>query len=249
MTRAERQLLLYQSPPHPCGYVNGRVASSVFIDPDALMDSPSYGALLQQGFRRSGRHVYRPQCPDCQACTPARIPVAAFRPRRRHRRVLAGNRDVVVRQRAASYDDSHFALYKAYMAARHPDGEMATGGPDEYRDFLLGQWSDTLFLEFREAGRLLAVAVTDQVPDGLSAVYTFFDPGLPERSLGVLAILTQWRLARELGLSHLYLGYWIGDCVKMRYKGDYRPLQLLQDGRWRTFGAADPLPGDGHKPG
>lgn len=243
MTRAQRQLLLYQSPPHPCGYLDGQSASSVFIDPDARMDGACYGALLAQGFRRSGSHVYRPQCAACQACVSARIPVADFRPRRRHRRTLRANSDLQLRITAPRFDPRHFALYQAYTGHRHKDGEMASSSAAEYRDFLIADWCQSEFLEFWLQDRLVGVAVTDRIPDGLSAVYTFFDPTLGGRSLGVHAILSQIARARELGLRHLYLGYWIGACDKMRYKAGYRPLELLLDGQWQTYPEGLALPG------
>jgi arginine-tRNA-protein transferase len=242
MTRARRQLMLYQSPPHPCSYLDGRSASSVFIDPEAQLGPDSYGMLLNLGFRRSGTHVYRPQCPDCQACMSARIPVADFQPRRSQRRTLQANADLQLHITQPRFDPEHYALYQAYTGQRHDDGEMARASTDEYRDFLIADWCQTEFMEFRLAGRLVALAVTDRVPDGLSAVYTFFDPGLAARSLGVFAVLSQIRRASELGLPYLYLGYWIGNCRKMRYKADYRPLQLLLDGRWQTFAPGQPLP-------
>lgn len=241
MTLAQRQLLLYQSPPHPCGYLEDQSASSVFIDPDAPLDPDCYGALLAQGFRRSGSHVYRPQCQRCQACIPARVPVELFQTRRRHRRTLRNNADIDIRVTPPRFDPAHFALYQAYTAHRHTDGDMANSSEAEYRDFLIASWCHSEFLEFWLADRLVAVAVTDRIPDGLSAVYTFFDPTLDTRSLGSFAILSQIAHARELGVRHLYLGYWIGGCRKMRYKGDYRPVELLVDGNWQTVPSDQPL--------
>lgn len=244
MNRARRELLLYLSPPHPCGYLDGRTASSVFIDPDARLDSVNYGELLRQGFRRSGAHVYRPQCPGCSDCVSARIPVAAFAPRRHQRRAWRANADLTVRPTTPRFDAEHYALYQAYTAGRHEDGEMANASAAEYKDFVVADWCDGEFIEFRLDGRLVGVAVTDRVPDALSAVYTFFDPALAGRSLGVFAVLSQIQRARQLGLSYLYLGYWIGACRKMRYKSDYRPLELLLDGRWQRFERKEELPID-----
>lgn len=245
MTRGRRELLLYRSPPHPCSYLAEQTARSAFVDPDAALDPGSYGTLLKLGFRRSGRHVYRPHCPACQACVAARIPVDAFRARRSQRRSQRANRDLALREVEPRLRAEHYALYRAYTAQRHEDGEMARMSPQACQDFLTADWCDSSFLEFRLAGRLVALAATDRVPDGLSAVYTFFDPALPHRSLGSHAILQQIEGARALGLPYLYLGYWIGGCRKMRYKGDYRPLELLQDGAWRRYAAGDPLPADG----
>jgi arginyl-tRNA--protein-N-Asp/Glu arginylyltransferase len=242
MTAILHQLLLYQSPPHPCGYLEGRTASSVFVDPDAELDPSAYGALLNQGFRRSGTHVYRPACPECQACVAARIPVDAFEPRRSQRRTWKANQDLTTKITLGRFDEEHFALYQAYTAQRHEDGEMAKVSAEEYHDFLVADWCATQFLEVRLDGRLVAVAVTDRVPKGLSALYTFFDPALKERSLGVFAILRQIDWARSEGLPYVYLGYWIGNCRKMAYKEQYRPLELLVGRRWQRFAADQPLP-------
>lgn len=238
MNRARRELQLYQAPPHRCGYLEGRLASSVFVDPEAELDAHSYGALLAMGFRRSGAHVYRPECPGCQACVPVRVPVADFAPRRAQRRIWRANQDLTMRVCPPVFEPAHYALYQSYTAQRHTDGEMADMSADEYRDFLISDWCDTEFLEFRLGGRVVAVAVTDRVPTGLSALYTFFDPELGSRSLGVFAILSQIERARQSGLSFLYLGYWIRDCRKMAYKAEYRPLEALQDNHWQTMEAA-----------
>jgi arginine-tRNA-protein transferase len=243
MTRAARELQLFRSPPHACSYLSGEIASSAFVDPAATLDPASYGALLELGFRRSGRHVYRPHCPACQACVAARIPVDRFRPRRSQRRAAAANRDLRVARVPARFTAEQFALFQDYTTRRHMDGEMANMKRRQCEAFLSADWCATEFLEFRLADRLVCVAVTDRVPNALSALYTFFDPALRGRSLGVYAILQQLALARADGLEYLYLGYWIGTAPKMRYKGDYRPVELLVDGQWRCFAAGDPLPG------
>jgi arginine-tRNA-protein transferase len=244
MSQGGRTLQLFRSPPHTCSYLPEQISSSAFIDPGATLDPASYGALLDLGFRRSGHHVYRPHCPDCQACIPARIAVDSFHPRRSQRRTLRVNNDLQLRNAPARLTDEQFALYQAYTGQRHEDGAMAAMTAEACAAFLTAQWCATEFLEFRIAGRLVGVAVTDQLPDALSAVYTFFDPALRRRALGAFAILQQIEQARVLGLDYLYLGYWIGACRKMRYKGDYRPLQLRVGEAWRTFAAREPLPGE-----
>jgi arginine-tRNA-protein transferase len=207
------------------------------------MDMATYSQLLQHGFRRSGRMVYAPRCEDCSQCVSVRIPVEDFAPRRVHRRVLRANCDLVMREAPdTAFDPRHYALYQRYTAARHEEGGMAQASPTDFLGFLCTDWCETRFLEFLLDDRLVAVAVTDLPDDGLSAVYTFFDPTLPERSLGTFAILSQIVRARELGLPHLYLGYWIRDSRKMAYKAGFRPLELWQRGRWRRFGPGEALP-------
>jgi arginine-tRNA-protein transferase len=242
MSRSPLRLPLYLSAPHPCSYLPGRSANTLFADPDAPMTMADYGELLHYGFRRSGNLVYAPRCEGCKQCTSVRVPVRGFRPRRNHRRVLNANHDVTWRSRPAAFDPAHYALYRRYTAQRHPDGEMARASPADYLGFLRADWSDTELLEFQLGDQVVAVAATDRVEDGLSAVYTFFSPELSARSLGTLAILTQIEAARDAGLPYLYLGYWIRDCRKMAYKANFRPLELCIQGRWRTFGSNEALP-------
>lgn len=242
MSDARLRLALYLSAPHECSYLPERSSQSVFADPDAPMSVSLYSHLLRRGFRRSGRHVYAPHCERCAQCTSVRIPVDEFEPRRTHRRVLKANPDVEVIERPAEFDAEHFDLYQRYTRARHEDGEMAKASGSEYMRFLSSDWCETRFLELRAQEQLIAVAVTDVIDDGLSAVYTFFDPELKSRSLGTLGILRQIELARVRRRPYLYLGYWIQDSRKMAYKGRFRPLELWQGGIWRRFGPADALP-------
>jgi arginine-tRNA-protein transferase len=171
-----------------------------------------------------------------------RIPVRDFSPRRIQRRVLQRNADIQMHERPAAFDPQHYALYQRYTAARHEDGDMADASPTGYLGFLRADWCDTRFFEFRLGDRLVAVAVTDLAGDGLSAVYTFFDPEMAARSLGSYAILRQIEHARALGLPYLYLGYWIRDSRKMAYKAAYRPIELWRAARWQRFAAGDRLP-------
>lgn len=228
---AARPALLV-TPPHGCSYLEDRDATTVFIDPDFPMDTRLYSALTLHGFRRSGPHVYRPHCGPCQACVPVRVQVDEFQPRRSQRRAWRRNEDLSVHRCPPLFDDEHFALYRHYVGARHRGGSMDNPTPGRYMEFLTSVWSETDFYEFRLRDRLLAVAVADRLRDGLSAVYTFFDTGFPERSLGVHAVLWQIQEARRLGLHWVYLGYWIADSPKMAYKAEFRPQQHLVGGRW-----------------
>lgn len=238
-------LRLLRGGLHPCPYLPDRAAASIFLDPKAALTPALYGRLLDHGYRRSSEHVYRPDCPKCAACRAARVPVEIFRPRRGQRRTWAraGTR-LAIAPKEAGFRAEHYALYRRYLAARHAEGPMADGGPEDYEAFLISSWCETVFVELRLDGRLLAVAVTDVVPAGLSAVYTFFEPTEASLGPGVLAILAQVELARRWHLPWLYLGYWIGACPKMRYKTDYRPVDLLIDGDWRRYGAGEALPAE-----
>ena len=226
------RIRFFLTPEHACSYLPGQEARTLFIDPDAKLDPALYSRLSQLGFRRSGRHVYRPHCADCAACIPVRVRATAFTPRRRQKRILRRNEDLSSEVCAASFNEERYSLYARYIHARHNDGDMYPPTREQFSEFLLSSWSATRFVEFRDQGRLVAVAVTDEVEDGLSALYTFFDPELGRRSLGAFAILWQIRAVADRGQSCLYLGYWIRECQKMSYKADYRPLEMLLGRRW-----------------
>ena len=233
------RLPLYITGRHPCSYLPGLAARTLFADPTATMDGPLYESLLAQGFRRSGTHVYRPACEFCTRCVSVRVPVDAFAPNRSQRRnALRNGSDVTLIERPAVFDPEHSALYETYVRSRHPEGSMADeASPDSYRDFLIIPWGgETLLMELRLNGRLVGAAVTDRLPGALSAVYTYFDPEFAERAPGTFAVLSQIALARRLGLKYLYLGYWVEECRKMSYKDAYRPLQGWINGRWKEFG-------------
>lgn len=225
----------YLTPAHACSYLPGKEAQTLFLDPRDTINPPLYQALAENGFRRSGGHLYRPHCRNCQACVPSRIPVDRFVPRRSQRRVLTRNQDLTIQVEPAMFSQRYFDLYARYIHGRHQDGDMYPPTTDQFRSFLLSQWSNSVFLCSYLGDELIAVAVSDQQQEGLSAIYTFFNPDLPARSLGTWSILKQIDLCREARLPHLYLGYWIRESAKMSYKIDYRPVELLLDGRWTTL--------------
>jgi arginine-tRNA-protein transferase len=230
-----RHIQFFRGPGHPCSYLPNYIARSAYVDTQLELDTLTYSRLAEQGFRRSGDLVYRPHCIACEACVPVRIPVAEFTPDRSQRRTWHDNEDLTIIPKPAEYDDEHYRLFQRYLSARHEEGGMADSGPEDYIGFLGSRWSDTAFVEFRLGNKLLAVAVVDRLLDGLSAVYTFFDPGYPQRSLGTLAVLWQVSESRRLGLSWVYLGFWIEECRKMNYKKRFRPLEARLNGQWRRF--------------
>lgn len=223
---------LFQSLEHTCGYWPDRQARDVILDPEDPRLPGVYGQALAQGFRRSGSHVYRPHCAACQACVPVRIPVESFAPSRNQRRSWQRNADLDLRAVPARRDEENFALYRRYLASRHAGGGMDDPSEANFDSFLHSTWSPTYFLEMREHGRLVAVAVTDRVPGALSAVYTFYAPELAARSLGTYAILQQIAWARSEGCAYLYLGFWLDGHPKMNYKQGFQPLQQRVGGQW-----------------
>lgn len=226
-------LRLFHTGEHPCGYFSERTARDLVLDPRDPRLAAFYPTALGWGFRRSGDLVYRPHCEACRACVAVRIPVHDFRPDRSQRRCAARNAEVEARIVPAERTDEHLDLYRRYLSARHRDGGMDDHGAVEFEQFLVGSWSEGRFLELREHGRLIALAVTDLIPDALSAVYTFFDPELQRRSLGTLAILRQIEWAQREARRHLYLGYWIGGHRKMDYKRRFQPLESFDGRHWR----------------
>lgn len=238
----QKPISLYLSEEHECSYLPGREANSLFVDPQASMSADIYSELIQQGFRRSGSHVYTPYCRKCHDCIPVRLNVQEFTLNRSQQRCLKKNQLTTTQiQKPADNsmpgaNDEQYHLYAAYVKSRHPGGGMDEPSHETYLDFLTSQWSTTCFFEFREAEKLLAVAVTDIVTEGFSAVYTFFATATEyhRRSLGIYSILWQAQEAKRRGLKWLYLGYWIHGCKKMNYKDNYHPLEYFYNHQWHS---------------
>ena len=234
MTAISR-IKVYATQPHSCSYLDEEIATTLFIDPETEIDQSTYSELSDLGFRRSGKHIYRPHCYNCKACISTRILANDFKPRRSQRRIWKRNRDLDVTICDDISDDRYYQLYRRYIAERHRDGDMYPANREQYDSFLSSEWHVTRYYVFSLNDEMVAVSVTDELKQGLSAIYTFYNPDLPERSLGSYAILWQIEACKTLGLPYLYLGYWIKSCDKMRYKIDYRPTQLLIDDRWLTL--------------
>ena len=231
-TLGAKPLNFYITPAHPCGYLPGRAATSLIADLRVRVDTRLYSLLINYGFRRSGEIIYRPQCQHCNACVPVRIPAADFKPRRNQRRIWQRNQDLRVERVPVAFQDDHFRLYQRYIASRHSGGGMDHVNPEHYIEFIKSAGIDAGLYEFRLDGQLLAVAVTDHLTQGWSAVYTFFDPEQAARGLGTFAILWQIDQVRRQGLTWLYLGYWIKECRKMSYKDQYMPMEIYRDNVW-----------------
>ncbi len=227
---------LYLSAEAACSYLEGQTSRVIMPGDDFALDSDIYSHLINQGFRRSGNQVYKPYCQSCCACIPTRLPVQQFQANRQQKRCLQRNAATRTVIRPAVFDIRHFELYHRYLAARHQPDSPNESSPETFMAFFDSDWCDTWFVEFYIGGRLAAVAVVDALDQGLSAVYTFFDPEFADYSPGVYAVLWQIETARELQLDYVYLGFWIKECRKMSYKNQYQPLYGLIAENWQAIG-------------
>ena len=218
--------------PYSCSYLEGKQARSACLDSSLALNTAIYSQLIAQGFRRSGDDVYRPHCEHCVQCVSVRLPVAQFKPSRSQQRCMQKNQLTTAVIKPANYEQAHYDLYLRYQKQRHANGDMVNTSPDEYIKFLGSSWCNTQFIEYYIADELAAVAIVDCLDNALSAVYTFFEQKFFNYSLGVYAVLWQIHYAQKMGLTWLYLGFWIADCQKMNYKNQYRPLQCFIDQQW-----------------
>jgi len=231
------RLFFFSTEPQTCSYLPDREAVMLFADPNKVIDTETYARLIDYGFRRSGDNVYRPHCRGCNACVPVRIPVADFQPDRAQRRAWRRNQDLAISTARTEFGPEHLDLYHRYQMARH-DGRAGVRDAREQLEFLRSRFINTSSLEYRLDGRLVMVSVIDQMPQGLSAVYTFYEPDdaqLARRSLGTFGVLRLIEECRTRQLPWLYLGYWIADSEKMAYKNRFQPLHAYRDGHWRRL--------------
>lgn len=225
----------FRTGEHQCSYLSRNKSRTLFLDPDLIYSTAFYEELTHSGFRRSGKHLYRPDCLNCHSCIPARIPVKDFTLRRKFKRVLKQNEEVAVSVDECRFRTEDYQLFERYINQRHQDGDMYPASESSYQDFLTTERDFSFQIRYSMGDKLIGVAVTDRIKTGLSAIYTFFDPDLERRSLGVYSILQQIQLCKDLNLPYLYLGYWIPGCRKMNYKTSYQPVELLIDGQWHLI--------------
>lgn len=225
----------YTTAPYPCSYLPEETARSQVAIPGDLIDASVYSQLVRAGFRRSGVFTYRPHCDRCRACVPVRVRVDEFIPNRTQRRAWRKHQDLQVQLLHLAYREEHYQLYRSYQQSRHAGGGMDEDSREQYRNFILKSNVSSFLAEFRSpTGELKMVSLIDELDDGLSSVYTFFDPD-DHASYGTYNVLWQLSLSQKMHLPYLYLGYWIESSRKMVYKTNYRPIEGLFNGEWRNL--------------
>ncbi|TAN59159.1 MAG: arginyltransferase [Magnetospirillum sp.] len=232
----KRPHFFFTTAPLPCPYVAGRLERKIVTELNGADADSLHESLSRAGFRRSHSIAYTPACPGCDACVPVRIIVDQFSPSRTMRRIAKVNGELVARKVPARATAEQFRLFARYQESRHAGGDMALMGFYDYRSMVEDSPVETFLVEFRQPdGTLTAVCLSDRIGDGLSAVYSFFEPDLAHRSLGTFVVLWLIDEARDLHLPHLYLGYWIAESRKMSYKARFQPLEAFGSEGWHLL--------------
>ena len=249
-TQTTRSPQFYLTAPAPCPYLQGETERKVFTHLSGSRANEMNDLLTQGGFRRSQNIAYRPACESCRSCVSVRILAEQFRPSRSFQRIMSGNSDVIATVLPPEPSAEQFSLFRRYLDHRHQDGGMSDMTALDYAVMVEDTHVDTHLIEYRlreegsgldkrPKGQLLGVALTDFMSDGLSMVYSFYDPDMEKRSFGSFMILEHIRRTVSLGLPHVYLGYWVKGSRKMHYKTRFQPQEHLMPDGWTLYEGAD----------
>jgi len=233
-----QRLPVFITEAHPCSYLDDREARTAFVDPSVPISKNLASALNLQGFRRSGRYLYKTSCTNCSACQPLRVDVARFKPNKSQKRNWKKNSDIKTLVKTSIDIDgttrqNYYQLYEQYICTRHNKGDMFPPDKDQFDSFIGQLYPFSKIIEFSIGGNIVMVALCDALEDGYSAIYTFFDPDFRERGLGVYSALWQIEHCSSLGLPYLYMGFWIEACDKMSYKSNYKPNEIFHTNHWQ----------------
>lgn len=238
-----KHIQFYLTSSYPCSYLDEHTARSQVASPSYAIDTTTYSHLIRLGFRRSGLFTYRPCCDSCQACVPMRVLTQAFQPNRSQKRTQTKHQTLTTKLLRPSFQTDHYALFMRYQAARHPDGGMNNDSIEQYTQFLLKSQVESYLVEFSEptTQTVKAVMLIDVVEDGVSAVYTFYEPEL-HCSYGTYAVLWAIEFAKQHHLPYVYLGYWIAQSEKMNYKSGFVPSEVYAHTRrqWVAYAKMPP---------
>ena len=232
MSTAQNPIRLFETVVDQCPYLEDQRSGSILVDPDHQIDQNLFSLLSRSGFRRSGEMLYAPKCPNCKACVSVRIPTELFTPSRSQKRVIKKNSDLRIEIEDVSFEQAHFDLYLRYQKHRHPDSSMCDEDQEKYIGFIESSYAESKFMCFYADQQLIGISVLDQFKNGISAVYTFFEPEHDYRSLGTYAIISAVSMAAEQNVPYVYLGYWVDGSEKMNYKRNFKPLEGYKDRRW-----------------
>lgn len=226
---------LFVTEKQPCNYLDDKESQSAFVHPSLKLTTKMYSELITKGFRRSGDEVYAPHCSLCSECIPARLDAGQFKASKNQKRCIKKNVNTRIIIKPAQFEQAHYDIYMRYQNHKHSGSLMANSSEEDYINFLASSWCETVFVEFLIDNKLAAVAIVDLLNNGLSAVYTFFDPKFSRYSLGTYAILWQLNYAKKKNVDFIYLGFWVKDCRKMAYKSQYKPMQGYINKEWHSI--------------
>ena len=227
------EIQFYVTTNYSCGYINGQDAQSIVATPYKNVNSKNFKSLISQGFRRSGQYVYKPNCKNCKACIPIRLLASNFKASRSQKRLKKYLNKLSVKLLPLNFNEEHYNLYVNYQNKRHRNNDKSEDDVADYNDFLINSNVNSKLVEFRLNNQLKIITIIDIIDDGISAVYTFYDCSDQKLSLGTMSIIWLLEYCKKESLPFLYLGYWIYESQKMKYKINFKPYELMIEGVWQ----------------